>query len=162
MTNSPNGALPERSRDAVSCPVLTRAITQMRQREPAAAQIACVIARASGLAASCSTTVHTPIIPSRSAATVSIVSCAAAILLLVTVLTQPRPAARVVPNIIPHLTQERVYSVVTHTSIAQACLEQIEADLREAEQRIAAARDAIEASQFHRDVGAALEKYRQW
>lgn len=83
---------------------------------------------------------------------------------LTALLAVPRQPPPDVPAVVQHRIPDgdRVYSAITRTNVADVCLAQIEADLRKAEQQIAAASDAVELSEFQQDIQATLEKYRQW
>ncbi len=142
-------------------PELAAAVNQARTRQPTPDMVEQLIARASAL----DTLPQVSRVPRRVWSwSLSVGASIAAVVILSTWLLFPMPQPRgdgLVPQI-AKFTTPPVYSTVTKHSLAAAGFQQIAADLKLAEERIAEASEQFVLSEVRRDLDVALAQYRRW
>ncbi len=148
----PEGPLP---------PGLAAAIDQARARRPTSDMVEQLIVRASALG----TAPQVIRVPRRVWGwSLSVGTSIAAAMILITWVLFPKPQPRIdgaVPQV-AQLTTIPVYSAVTKRSLVKVSFQQIDADLKLAEERIAAAAESFALAEVRRDLDLALAQYRRW
>ncbi len=142
-------------------PDLETAIRQARAGQPTPESVARLIAQASALATNPTGVTSEPPLHRGNWAgqIVSALVVAAASVAVCVILSQP-PRGPELPAIITLAEPSRTYSKVTQTSLYESGLQQIDADLRQADLRLSQTTDALALAELRREVRQTLEEFR--